>query len=106
METQRISTKQQEDYLKKLDERGEFGLYKFILGSVLNNWSRGIGVKNPDVELLDLSESFFSLSRATGDKKSFLLGKVLRKVSHKLYRVTRAVDKKKVSNDRFIRSVG
>lgn len=106
MQPLQLSEKLQEEYLKKLLSRGESGLYSYIVGSVLHKWASGSSVKNPDVEILDLAEAFFSVSRATGNKDFFVLGKVLRRAAHKICRSIKAIDKKKQINPKFLRVVG
>ncbi len=103
METQRLSKKIQEFYLKLLVEKGEFGIYKYAVGSAI---IKSTSFKNCDTELLDLSEKFFSLSRSEGEQKFFIIGCALRKSAHKIYRTLKLVNNEKQINLRFLHIVG
>lgn len=55
----------EDKYLNLLRAKGEAGLYKYSIG---NGIIMSVRVKNPDIELLDMSEGFFCLYRR--DRKS------------------------------------
>jgi len=92
-------------YLKLLSVKGERGLYKHIIGSGI---ILSVNVKNPDIELLDISEGFFRLYRRAGDENKeayFTIGKVLRRAAHTLYRQFLHINQEKATNTRFLNVV-
>lgn len=72
-----------ETYTNILTVNGEDGAFRKFVGMGVK---RSIQISSPEVEMLDLSESFFALYRRTGEENYFKLGKVLRRAAHKLYR--------------------
>jgi len=91
-------------YLKLLQSKGENGLYKQAVG---NGIILSVKIKNPDLELLDISDGFFSLHRRGGDQAEsyFIIGKVLRRAAHTLYRQFLRINKVKTVNSRFLNVV-
>jgi len=84
-----------------LKNRGELGLYQKIVGSTI---VRSVDVVQPDVELLNLSESFFSEFRKSGDNKYFIIGKILRRSAHTIYRQLLKLNKTPI-NSKFLNMV-
>lgn len=105
METSLLSNKIKEKYLKHLEIRGEYGLYKCTVGNALNNWAYLKQSYNPDIELLNISDGFFALSRSTGDKNYFIIGRALRKAAHKLYRILNLLNNNRKTNIKFLNIV-
>ena len=102
MSVKRISEVQVKTYLEMLLEHGEDGLYRKAVGSGIIRYASDI--KNPEIELLDLAEAFFTLYRRTGDELHFTIGKVLRRAAHTLYRKLQK-DYSKEINVRFLNVV-
>lgn len=88
-------------YVDILISSGEEGLYQRVVGMGVMRYAAKI--KEPEVELLDLSESFFVAFRRTGDERLFIVGKVFRRAAHTLYRKLYKVTSEK--NSRFLRAV-
>ncbi len=70
-------------YELKLLAKGDDGFYKYILGSAFNS---RVDHEHPDVTLLSVSESFFSLFRQTGNDNYFTIGRIMRRAAHRLHR--------------------
>ena len=88
-----------DEYIQLFNKKGEIGLYKWAVGEGIISLNT---CKSPDSMFLDLSEYFFSLSRSTGNKKFFIIGKVFRKAAHKLYRTLFALKSDQQINSRFL----
>jgi len=93
-----------DQYIKLFRTKGESGLYRHFVG---NGIIRAATIPNPDIELLDLADEFFALSRRRGaDKEAyFLIGKALRRAAHTLYRQFLRIKEDKVLNPRFLNTV-
>jgi len=102
VENKKIPKKVQEMYTQLLDVRGREGLYKWAIGQGI---LRADAVLCPDVEMLDLADSFFALSRSSGDKKLFIIGQILRKSAHKIFRSLEKVNPERPLSTRFLKSV-
>ena len=89
-------------YASILKAKGEDGLYRHVIGTGI---MRSIKVQHPDIEVLNMSEAFFTLFRRTGDETYFIIGKVLRRAAHALYRQFLRLNKDKPKNDRFLNIV-
>ena len=88
-------------HVSTLKNKGELGLYRKIVGSGIIN---SLEIQNPDIEILNLSDSFFSLFRRTGESDYFIIGKVLRRSAHTIYRQLLRMKKNQV-NARFLNIV-
>jgi hypothetical protein len=55
--------------------------------------------------MLEQSESFFSVFRSTGNENYFIIGRILRKVAHKLYRDNKKINKNYPTNRQFLQIV-
>lgn len=89
-------------YITLLKRKGEEGLYRHIFGTGI---MRSTKIENPEVEILDMSEAFFTLYRRSGKEDYFIIGKVLRKAAHALYRQFLRINKDKKINIRFLNIV-
>lgn len=89
-------------YTKLLKLKGEEGLYRYVVGSGI---IRATEIKSPEIELLDLSDSFFCLYRSSGKDEHFIIGKVLRRAAHRLYRQFLKINKDKQINSKFLNMV-
>lgn len=92
--------KQDLDYLTTyyesiIDSNGEDGLYTYLL----DHFTKLIeDDSNLEIRILENSENFFQLYRQTGEDIHFTLGKILRRVSHSIYRKTLKFYKNKRPN--------
>ena len=84
--------------LKLLKNKGEVGLYRQFVGKGIIS---SIDIIHPDIETLNLSDSFFSLYRSTGTKEYFIIAKALRKAAHTIYRQLLRLNKNTI-NPRFL----
>lgn len=85
-----------------LKRKGSEGLYRHLIGvGVL----KSISGNNSDFEMLNKSNSFFSLFRRTGEEVYFELGKVFRRAAHTLYRQLLKINKDKRKSDKFLNVV-
>lgn len=91
-----------ERYVSILKSKGEEGLYRHVVGTGV---MRSVKVPNPEIEILDMSEAFFALFRRSGDDNYFVIGKVLRRAAHKLYRQFLHINKDKKKSGRFLNVV-
>lgn len=89
-------------YVKVLKNKGENGLYRYTVG---NGIMMSVKISNPEVEILNISEKFFSLYRRTGDDGFFIIGKILRRAAHTIYRQFLKLNKEKEINMRFLNVV-
>lgn len=78
-----LSENQIQSYLELLNKYGESGLFKRVIGAGVIRFTDN---KHVELELLDMSESFFAAFRRIGDDKLFVIGKILRRAAHVLYR--------------------
>lgn len=86
-------------YINMLKKYGENGLYRKAIGLSVIKYASDF--KNPEIELLNISESFFLLYRRKGEDIYFTIGKIFRRAAHTLYRNLQ----KEADNKRFIRAV-
>ena len=100
--TMRVTKREQANMESLLKERGEEGLFRHAIGHcVLNR----IDYIFPEILLLDRADAFFSLARSTDNENFFLIGKILRKAAHKLYRTNHKSIKDHPTNMRFLNRV-
>lgn len=85
-----------EDTLKKLGERKFFE--RVVGDCILERAS----VDFPEINMLDRSEGFFTLARRTGNQNYFIIGKILRRAAHRLYRDGKKRDSSYPVNKRFL----
>ena len=100
MNTAPVSPQIKNEYTKVLAQRGEAGLYKWIIGRGITHATKQ---RVPfELELLNASENFFALCRSTGDMQFFIIGRTLRKAAHKLYRIMLKIDGDHPVSQRFL----
>jgi len=99
MENANISKKIIDEYVRIFDKKGEESFYKYIVGAAIISVQYN---KFPEIDLLEHSNYFFSMARSKGNKKYFIIGKILRKAAHKVYRALFAIDKDRPLNFKFL----
>ncbi len=97
-----VSHKVLDKHVEILTKKGEEGLYKFCLGQGI---MKSLSDKNPELEILDLSERFLGEGRLSGNKKLFIIARILRRVAHTIYRQFLKLNKSKTKNQRFLNVV-
>lgn len=99
----RLGNKIKNDYENILIKKGEDYFYKYSVGT---GYLDRTNFKYPELNMLDRSDAFFILFRQTGNKNYSIIGRVLRKAAHKLYRNRiRSNGEIYASCNRFIRLV-
>ena len=96
-----ITDKHITEYKNILDKKGEDGFYRHVVAVGIK---QSITIKNPENDLIQLSEAFFLLNRQTGENLYHTLGKLLRRAAHKLYRQFNKEETTKISK-KFLRAV-
>jgi hypothetical protein len=95
----RITNRIRDEYEALFKNVGEGKFYGHVLGS-------GALARNhleyPEIAMIDQSDGFFALYRATGNIIYFNIGRVLRRAAHKLYREGRKKNPNYPVNKRFI----
>jgi len=97
-----LTTKSAGSYVQILRDKNEPGFLKHIIAAGIK---RTLTSDNADVEVLDLSEQFFSLNRRTPNEDYYTIGKILRKAAHILYRNFNKINKNRQKSDRFLHLV-
>lgn len=90
-----------EKYIDLLKIKGENGVFRRAVASGIMRFASN---PSPELEILDISDAFFSLYRRTGENDYFLLGRSLRRAAHKVYRFL-LKSKNKPINMRFLNIV-
>jgi hypothetical protein len=95
----KITRRIREEYETLLKKIGERRFFKHVLnyGHLAKKH-----VKHPENIMLDHSDAFFALFRSTGNVSYFMIGKILRRAAHKLYRHSREKDKDYPINTKFL----
>ena len=98
----RVTKRIRDDYEVLLKDAGEA---RFFNHAFLTGISARKHFEYPENMMLDQSEAFFALFRTSGNQNYFMIGKILRRAAHKIYR-----DGKKKSldypvNKRFLDSI-
>lgn len=102
MALKKLSETEVKTYLELLLEHGEDGFYRRSIAMGIMRLASGI--KNPEIEILDLSDAFFIAYRRNGDDVLFVIAKILRRAAHSLYRKLQKENNKE-NNDRFLQMV-
>lgn len=98
----RVTKRIREEYESLLHNSGEDKFYRHVFGTGIlarRHFDR------PENMMLDQSEAFFALFRNTGNNNYFIIGKILRRVAHRLYRDIRRSIPEYPADNRFIDSV-
>ena len=91
-----------EHYVDILYEKGKQGLYYHCMATGI---MRSMSTKNPDAEMLNISDGFLDLFRKKDNPDYLVIHNVLRKAAHNLYRQFLKVDENKTINKRFLNVV-
>ena len=102
MAVKKLSETLAKTYVEMLSIHGEHGLYRKVIGHGIIRYASDI--KAPEVEILDLAEAFFSAYRRGEDEVFFIIGRVLRRAAHTLYRKLHK-DTQTATNKRFLNVV-
>lgn len=87
-------------FIELLAKNGEDGLYEYLKNT---SFDRFDSQPHLDIEFIDTSEEFFSLYRVTGDENYFIIGKILRRVGHAVYRFSlKQNPSKKINKKKFL----
>jgi len=89
-------------YSKLLKKRGVEGVYRHVVAIGIIN---SVNIRNPEIEILDMADAFFSLYRRTGENIHFEIARTLRKAAHKIYREFLRINSNKEVNMRFLNVV-
>ena len=99
MNSVRIAEDVAENFVKRLQTKGEEALYRY---SIAQGIIRSAQQDNSEVEVLNLAEAFFLLYRRTGEDNYFVIGRILRRAAHTLYRHFMRNKIGKAPNKRFL----
>ena len=97
-----IPNKLKTEYLYTLRKLGCEAVYRRAVG---NAFIRLRDTNHPEIELLDLSESFLALYRRSGEVNYFTLSRILRKAAHSVYRELLRMGYNDEINGRFLNVV-
>lgn len=89
-------------YIELLEKKGESGLYKQAIAVGVR---ASVDIKNPENDILNLSEAFLLKFRTTGNEDYFIISKCLRRAAHALYREFLKSNKNIEFNKRFLNMV-
>lgn len=90
-------------YINLLKTKGKEEVYKNAVNIGLK--ALGSELNNPDLELLNTSESFLLLYRRTGRNEYLILSNILRRSANCLYRQILRLNPDKPKNSRFLNIV-
>jgi hypothetical protein len=96
-----VTKRIREEYETLLRNVGESRFYSHVLSTGQQACKQ---FEHAEIMMLDQSDAFFSLYRTTGNCNFFIIGKILRRVAHKLYRYLREKSSTPV-NRRFLNIV-
>lgn len=99
MGSRQVNKRDKELYTKLLHQFGEQGLYEKTCGAGMLNSAAS---PDADIEMLNLSESFFQLYRKTGNEDYATVSRVLRRAAHRVMRELVKQRKEKVPDPRFL----
>ncbi len=98
----KISDEVKNNLLSLLSTLGEDGLFQRTVGVGIIS---ATSYETAEIEILDVSDAFFALHRRTGETEYYIIGKVLRRAAHVVYREMRRQNKSKKLNERFLNVV-
>lgn len=97
-----ISEESIKNYIERLNKNGEEAFYRHLIAIGVK---RSVNVKNPENEMMDMSESFLQLNRRTGEEVYAVFYRLFRRAAHTLYRQLDNKNSQKKSNNRFLHAV-
>jgi hypothetical protein len=97
-----VNQRIRDEYENLLKNVGEM---KFFIHMFTTGISARKHFNNSENIMLEQSESFFSVFRSTGNENYFIIGKILRRVAHKLYRDNKKKNKNYSTNKQFLQIV-
>jgi len=74
-------------------------MYQYIISNGFMNYS---DVRHPELDLLSAAEGFFELYRRSEKEEFYIIGRILRRAAHKLYRLYLKMDPNRRINERFL----
>jgi len=89
-------------YIELLEKKGEVGLYKQAIAVGVR---ASVEIKNPENDILNLSEAFLLKYRVTANFNYFIISKCLRRAAHVLYREFLKKNNRADINKRFLNMV-
>lgn len=96
-----ITEKHIAEYKILLDKKGEEGFYRHAVATGIK---LSITKKNPEVDMLELSECCLLLNRQTGDQLYATFSRIFKRAAHTLFRQFNKEEDKKISK-KFLRAV-
>lgn len=103
MAVKKLSDVEVKTYYGMLVELGEDNFHARLIGQGVMRFAAK--VENPDIDLLDLAESFFAANRREQDEILFAIGKIVRRAAHTLNRRLAKVRASTGRNPRFLNVV-
>ena len=98
----KVTKRIQDEYETLLRDVGEDRFFTHVFG---NGVSARRHYEYPEITMLEQAEAFFSLFRTTGDYNCFIIGKILRRAAHRLYRDGRSKNPEYPINKKFLNSI-
>ena len=95
----RVTKRIREEYETLLKDVGAEKFFKHILRTGVLARKH---LEYPEEMMLDQSEAFFALFRTTGNRNYFVIGRILRRAAHCIYRESKRKNKNYKNNKRFL----
>ena len=95
----RVTKRIRDDYEALLKDVGEAKFFSHVVVTGVLSRSH---FEFPENMMLDQSEAFFILFRTTGNQNYFIIGRLLRRAAHKIYRDSRKRSFEYPINKRFL----
>lgn len=95
----RVTKRIREEYETLLKDVGEEKFFKHILKTGVLARKH---LEHPEEMMMDQSDAFFALFRTTGNRNYFIIGKILRRVAHHVYRESKKKSNERKINNRFL----
>jgi hypothetical protein len=96
-----ITEKHISEYKILLDKKGEEGFYRHAVATGIK---LSVTKKNPEIDMLELSDACLLLNRQTGEELYSIFSRIFRRAAHTLFRQFNKEEDKKVSK-KFLRAV-
>ena len=102
MAIKKLSEREVKTYSEMLSGLGDNNFHSRLVGQGIMRFA--LKIEFPDLELLDLADSFFAASRVKDDEALFRIGRIMRRAAHTLYRHLAKV-RKTNNSSRFLQLV-